>query len=85
MPCTIVGAWPIGACPARSRCEAARAYGDTTFFFAHCEFFVDAAGALMAGFVAVDGAVGWGACAHAGTLKNVAATKAALTPQARMI
>jgi hypothetical protein len=81
IPCIIVGAWPTGACPTRSRCEAARAYGDTTFFFAHL-FFADASGALTAGFVAADG---FGASAHADTLKNVAATNAALAPQARMI
>jgi hypothetical protein len=85
MPCTVVGAWPVEACPVCSRCEAARAYGDTTFFFAHCEFFAGAAVALAAGCVAADGAVAWGASARAGIVKSVAAPNAAATPQAPMI
>jgi hypothetical protein len=85
MPCTIVGAWPSGGCPARSRADAARAYGDTTLFFAPCEAFAVAPEALAAGFVTADGAVGLGACAQAGAPKNIAATTAAPTTRPPMI
>jgi hypothetical protein len=77
----MVGAWPAGACPARSRCEAARAYGDTTLFFANFEFFADVAGAPAAGFVAADGALALGACAQAGTAKNAATITAQAPPR----
>jgi hypothetical protein len=57
----------MGACPARSRCDAARAYGDTTRFFAV---------ALEAGFGAADGVAAWAEAAIAMTLAavNIAAT-----------
>jgi hypothetical protein len=85
MPCTIVGAWPRGACPACSRADAARAYGDTTLFFAPCEAFADAPEAPAEGFVTADGAVGLGACAQVGVPKNIAATAAAPTTRPPMI
>jgi hypothetical protein len=72
----------MGACPARSRCDAARAYGDITDFFAHFEFFAAGAGAVAAGFGAA-GAVGVAAWAEAAMDAKLAAINIAATPYLR--
>jgi hypothetical protein len=85
IPCTAVGACPTGACPRRSRCDAARAYGDTTGFFADFEFFEAGAGTLAAGFGAAAAAVGFAVSAEAAMVAKLAAINIAAAPYLRKI
>jgi hypothetical protein len=74
----------MGACPARSRCDAARAYGDITGFFAHFGFFAAGAGAVAAGFGVAAGTFGVAAAwAEAATDAKLAAINIAATPYLR--